>query len=206
MEEKQKKKLIIAITISLAVVLIFLILFKNFAIVNPVYSNKKIELPRITSEFAVKEIYLSQFIQELGGDKIHKNPLSGELPRINIFIKDIGKTFTTEVDEKIESYEGLIGTGDVAIEVSRKDFFEIIKANNKEEIVRNKITEGKIKIELKNSKGELASKGYNKLLKNFGEKAGFFDLISEKIYAKDVMIILMLILICSITIIYVAYY
>ncbi len=204
MEEAKKKRLVIVIIGVLVFILIVGILFINFAIVNLIYSNKKMEMPRILSEFAVQKDYVSYFIQEIGEGKIHKKPLSGELPRINTVIKDIGKTFTTEIDNSIGTYEGIIGNSDIQIELNRKLFFEIIKAQNKQEIMKNKKNE--IKIELKNSRGELASKGYKNLLKNFDENVGFFDLISEEIYTKDIMILLMLMLICSITIIYVMYY
>lgn len=206
MEEKQKKKLITSIIIILTGILVLLTLFINFAIVNPIYSNKKIEMPRIMSEFAVQKNYVSYFIQEIGGDKIHKKSLSGELPRINVIIKDIGKFFTTEIDENIETYEGIIGNSDVAIEINRKDFFEVMKAKDKNKVMMQKFKEGKSKIELKKSRGELASKGYKKMLKNFEESIEIFDLISEKMYTKDVMLVSILFLICAITIMYVAYY
>lgn len=206
MEEKQKKKLRNAVIISLAGILTLLVLFINFVVINQIYSNKKIETPRITSEFAVQKNYVSYLIQEIGGNKVHKKPLSGELPRINVIIKDIGKSFTTEIDENIETYEGIVGDVDVSIEINRKDFFEVIKAKDKNEILMQKFKEGKTKMELKKSRGELASKGYKRMLKNFGESVGFFDLISEKIYTKDVMLLVVLFLICTITIMYVAYY
>lgn len=209
MEEKQKEKLAITIIGILGIILLVGVLFINFIIVNPLdtkNTDKKMGEIRITSEFAVKEIYASYFINELKGYLLHKKPLSGELPRINVFIKDIGKTFTTEIDEKIETYEGIIGNADLSIEINRKDFFEIIKAENKKETTLNKTKEGKIKIELKNSKGELASKGYKKFLQNFNEKIGIFDLISEKIYTQNIAVLFALMMICTIIIIYVIYY
>ena len=78
--------------------------------------------------------HIAYALNELGAYKLHSNPFTGDLPEIEIFIKDIQKTFTAIIaDNEVGVSEGISQSPDARIEVTQDAIVALSTAKDEHE-------------------------------------------------------------------------
>ncbi len=133
---------------------------KKMNLPNPLYENViyNLSASNYNSEINLTPKFITYLLNEMGGYKLHKNILTGE-PAIVDF-KISGKNFYSIIDGNIESFEGSHSDADLQILASKEDVISAVQSDNPKEFVENSVEDGKIKVILFASRGELLAKGY----------------------------------------------
>jgi hypothetical protein len=75
--------------------------------------------------------HLVYVLTELGAYKLHENPLTGDIPEMEIYLKDIQQTFTVTVDENnVHVRDGIAESPDVRIDANQNAVVALATANN----------------------------------------------------------------------------
>jgi len=112
-------------------------------------------------EIEITPDFISFLLNEIGAWQLHKNPLTFQKPIINFNID--GTNFYSEIDDEIQTYEGLSESADLQFNTNKKDIIDAVMSETPDQIFKNSVTDGRTQIELKASEAELFAKGYLKL-------------------------------------------
>jgi len=150
-----------------AVTVIFLS-YGWFFVVSPTFVSKPlIEKPILAGE--PEEGHVNWVVNELSAYKLHSNPFSGEAAEMEIIILDLGKTFTTVVEDNVPiTREGKGENPDIRIKINSENFMRLYEAENLEAEAVRLFKEGKAEVELLKPETELAVKGYKAIYDELG--------------------------------------
>ena len=171
----KRPKKIVVITLS-SILIIFLLALTSYSLFfNSTQSNLSNPLSFITGnavanpsatpisidEIQITPEFISYLLQEIGVNKLHKNPLTFEKPIINFEIE--GATFYSEIGKEIETKGGLNDKADLQFNTNKRDLIEALMSQNPDAVFKNSVETGRTQIQVFAGKPELLSKGYLKL-------------------------------------------
>ncbi|MBD3204070.1 hypothetical protein GF327_07265 [Candidatus Woesearchaeota archaeon] len=157
-----KKRILVAIFILL--VILFPSVYIYFTVISPSFLVKKpvIEKPALTQE--INEQTIVYIANEIGSYKLHKDPISGEIPEIEFFIEDTKETYSILIiDNKpqVEKKEAI--QPDIRMIGKEHIILQILNSENVEKEIVTNANEGKIRVEVLNDQKILALKGYKSI-------------------------------------------
>lgn len=130
---RQKARLLFAIAGFIAFLLLGSAVF--FLVISPAFVEKPV-LERPLLEF-VDENMIAYVLTELGAYKLHANPLSGDLPELEIKLTDLQQTFTAIVqDNVVRVSRGPAESPDVVVEVAQDAVLLLARAQTEDEFTQ----------------------------------------------------------------------
>jgi hypothetical protein len=154
---QRRYRLIIALTgliafIALGIILYFIFISPAFVekpfVAQPALLSQQVEAGTAVQAPGLSEIpelvsaavqlvgaeHIRYVLNELGAYKLHANPFTGDLPEIEIYVRDLQKTFTAIIDDnEVMVAEAVSQSPDARVEVMQDAFVSLSTAEGEQE-------------------------------------------------------------------------
>ena len=146
-----------------------------FFVLSPTFIEKPyMEKPSLyvenasTREEVIKEEHIRYLVNEMGGYRLHNDPISKTPAEFEFFVNDFNKTYAIRTSENnILVWVGALENPDGRVYTKQETVIRIFLSSNfKKELVRY-VKEGKIRAELIADETTLALKGYKTVYDEF---------------------------------------
>ena len=118
-----------------------------------------LEKPAIPGSGEIDIGHVIFLLEYIGAGKLHKMPVTGELPVIEVYISDAMKLFRVEVDDNMLR-ESKAGQPDIRLNSTTMAISGIFESIDPVHKISQAIASGDIRLEVLRSEGVLALKGY----------------------------------------------
>ena len=183
----KKKPVLLIILVSVCLVAM-LISYTYFFMISPSFVDKPyIEKPEIKESMEkvlgsgdapisvmVEEEHVEYIVNEIGGYKLHDNPLTGEPAVFEIAVTDTGQKFFIKIENNIpKTASGFSGQADLRISGKGKDILDLIDSTSFSQDIVNMVKDSRIMIVVLTDEKTLVMKGYkgvyDKITGNFAK-------------------------------------
>jgi len=153
--------LIIILFLTLTGSAVYFFFFSPFFISKPAIGKPLITYDE-NGRPIIKEEHIAFLVNELGGYKLHDDPISNEHPELEVTVDGVKYT-TTIVNNHPDVRLGQASNPDAGLVISSKTLASLVESNNLEEDIANSYEAGEIQGQVLTDTDTLVLKGYTAL-------------------------------------------